>query len=403
MTDLREFLKGTEKLGELKTVRNADWNLEVGAITEISGAEPNPPALLFEDIKDYPPGFRILTNMFQTQSRTALALGLPTTLRGVDLVRAVKDILKSVAPLPPVLRDNGPIQENFFAGKDANVLRFPAPKLHREDGGRYLGTADAVITKDPDAGWVNLGTARVQVIDEQRVSLYVSPGKQTRLIAQKYWEQGRACPVALVCGIDPVLFAVAGVGLPWGMSEYDFAGHIQKSPVEVIHGEMTGLRRRNPATRSRIGNGRAIRRVDRLLRLGNAPVAADSNQIGLPSQRSDSHRAAGFQELSVVELFVFGFLRGGLMERNRASRHHRHQRRVARRMGHALLSGGLAQTTLRRPRPASGAHRSRRARGRLSRPFRRARGRRYRSREHGRRHVGRVHPLRSKDRHRDRE
>ena len=25
------------------------------------------------------------------------------------------------------------------------------------------------------------------------------------------------------------------------MSEYDFAGHIQKSPVEVIHGEMTGL------------------------------------------------------------------------------------------------------------------------------------------------------------------
>ena len=60
MTDLREFLKGTEKLGELKTVRNADWNLEIGAITEISGAEPNPPALLFEDIKDYPPGFRIL-------------------------------------------------------------------------------------------------------------------------------------------------------------------------------------------------------------------------------------------------------------------------------------------------------------------------------------------------------
>ena len=78
MTDLREFLKGTEKLGELKTVRNADWNLEVGAITEISGAEPNPPALLFEEIKDYPTGFRILTNMFQTQSRTALALGLPT-------------------------------------------------------------------------------------------------------------------------------------------------------------------------------------------------------------------------------------------------------------------------------------------------------------------------------------
>ena len=241
MADLRQFLSGTEKLGELKTVRNADWNLEVGAITEISGAEPNPPALLFEDIKDYPPGFRILTNMFQTQSRTALALGLPTHLRGVDLVRAVKEILKSVTPLPPVIQDTGSIQENFFTGKEANVLRFPAPKLHREDGGRYLGTADAVITRDPDAGWVNLGTARVQILDEHRVSLYISPGKQTRLIAQKYWEKGKSCPVALVCGIDPILFAVAGVGLPWGMSEYDYAGHIQKSPVNVIKGEMTGL------------------------------------------------------------------------------------------------------------------------------------------------------------------
>lgn len=48
-------------------------------------------------------------------------------------------------------------------------MRFPAPKLHREDGGRYLGTADAVITRDPDAGWVNLGTARVQVLGDHRV------------------------------------------------------------------------------------------------------------------------------------------------------------------------------------------------------------------------------------------
>ena len=241
MTDLREFLCGVEDLGELKTVRKADWDLELGAITEISGAEPNPPALLFDEIKDYPRGFRVLTNMFQTQSRTALALGLPIKLKGVELVRAVKDTLRSVTPLPPTMRKDGPIQENFFTGKEASALRFPAPKLHREDGGRYLGTADAVITQDPDAGWVNLGTARVQILDEYRAALYVSPGKQTRLIAQKYWDKGQSCPVALVCGIDPILFAVAGLGLPWGLSEYDFAGHIQKAPVEVVKGEMTGL------------------------------------------------------------------------------------------------------------------------------------------------------------------
>jgi len=241
MADLREFLHGVERLGELKTVLKADWNLELGAITEISAAEPNPPALLFDDISGYPHGFRVFANMYQTQSRTALALGLSPELRGVELVRPVKNLLKTTAPVPPVVQSDGPILENVFTGNQASVLKFPAPKLHREDGGRYLGTADAVITRDPDADWVNLGTARVQILDERRVSLYVSPGKQTRLIAQKYWDQRKSCPVALVCGIDPVLFAVAGLGLPWGLSEYDFAGHIQKAPVAVVKGEMTGL------------------------------------------------------------------------------------------------------------------------------------------------------------------
>ncbi len=241
MDHLRKFLRGVEEMGELKTIRRADWNLEIGAITEISGSEPNPPALLFDDIQDYPPGFRIFTNMFQTQSRTALALGLPKELRGVALVQAVRKMLKDVSPMPPVFQETGPLQENFLVGKEASVLRFPAPKLHREDGGRYLGTADAVITSDPESGWVNLGTARVQILEEQRVSLYVSPGKQTRLIAQKYWEKGRSCPVAVVCGIDPVLFAVSGLGLPWGASEYDFAGHLQKEAVRVVKGEITGL------------------------------------------------------------------------------------------------------------------------------------------------------------------
>ncbi|HEX9446286.1 MAG TPA: UbiD family decarboxylase [Candidatus Binatia bacterium] len=239
--DLREFLRGVEKLGELKTVRHADWDREIGAITEISAAGANPPALLFDDIQGYPAGFRLLANMYQTQSRTALALGLSPELAGVELVRAVKDMLKTAAAVPPVLVKDGPVLENVFTGKDAGVLRFPAPKLHAQDGGRYLGTADAVITRDPDADWVNLGTARVQVLDDKRVCLYVSPGKQTRLIAQKYWDQGKSCPVAVVCGTDPVLFAVAGLGLPWGQSEYDFAGHIQKAPVQVVQGKITGL------------------------------------------------------------------------------------------------------------------------------------------------------------------
>ena len=213
MADLREFLRGVEALGELKTVRKADWDLELGAITEISAAEPNPPALLFDDIKDYRRGFRVFTNMFKPNHAPHWRWVCPPTSKE-STVRPVKELLKSVSPVPPAWQSDGPVQENMFTGKEASVLRFPVPKLHREDGGRYIGTADAVITRDPDADWVNLGTARVQVIDEHRVSPVVSPGKQTRLIAQKYWEKGRSCPVAVVCGIDPVLSLSPGWACP---------------------------------------------------------------------------------------------------------------------------------------------------------------------------------------------
>ena len=137
MTDLREFLKGTEKLGELKTVRNADWNLEVGAITEIPAAEPNPPALLFDKIKDYPRDFGHFSEHVSNPVAHGVVALLADDSKGVELVRAVKDILKTVATVPPVLREADRSRKTFSPVRTPDVLKFPAPKLHREDGGRY--------------------------------------------------------------------------------------------------------------------------------------------------------------------------------------------------------------------------------------------------------------------------
>ena len=60
----------------------------------------------------------------------------------------------------------GPVLENVIEGAAVNVLAFPAPKWHEDDGGHYIGTECMVITQDPDNDWVNLGTYRVQVQDK---------------------------------------------------------------------------------------------------------------------------------------------------------------------------------------------------------------------------------------------
>ena len=58
---------------------------------------------------------------------------------------------------------------------------------------------------------------------------------------RKWWERGENCPIAVAVTPDPYLFFAASNGLPWGRSEYEFAGYVKGAPLEVIRGPRTGL------------------------------------------------------------------------------------------------------------------------------------------------------------------
>jgi len=59
--DLRLWLAQVRELGELRDVPGADRNLELGAISELNVKKDLAPALLFDEIKGFPKGFRVLT------------------------------------------------------------------------------------------------------------------------------------------------------------------------------------------------------------------------------------------------------------------------------------------------------------------------------------------------------
>lgn len=98
--DLREVLESFEQHGELRAVEGADWHLELGAITEMMALR-DVPALLFDKIKGYPPGYRAVTNLLNSPRRVGLLLGHPG-LAGVELVRAIKSRFVGVKPIEPV-------------------------------------------------------------------------------------------------------------------------------------------------------------------------------------------------------------------------------------------------------------------------------------------------------------
>ncbi|HLB28609.1 MAG TPA: UbiD family decarboxylase [Dehalococcoidia bacterium] len=241
MSDLRDWLAKVEAMGELKTLEGVGWDLDIGAITELVARQREKAALLFDKIPGYPSGFRVLVNPLGSRNRFALTVDLPGGLADMEMLQEWRRRSKGAKLLPPRFVDAGPAMENALYGEEVDVLKFPVPKWHERDGGRYVGTGDVIITQDPDTGWVNLGTYRSMVFDRNHVGLYISPTHHGGWHMSKWFAQGKPMPVAIVAGADPLLFFVAMTESPQGVSEYDSAGAICGEPVEVIRGPITGL------------------------------------------------------------------------------------------------------------------------------------------------------------------
>jgi 4-hydroxy-3-polyprenylbenzoate decarboxylase len=207
----------------------------------VNHARPEPPALLFEDVPGYPKGMRLLSGATNSSKRLAIAMGLPVPKTPLDVVRAYRDRMKTHQPIPPRLVTTGAVLENIDRGEQINLWKFPVPRLHELDGGRYIGTDDLVIMRDPEESWINAATYRSMVQDKDRVSLWISPGKHGRQIREKYFRAGKPCPVLISCGHDPLLFLAGGNELKFGLSEFDYAAGHRGAPYDVVLSEVHGL------------------------------------------------------------------------------------------------------------------------------------------------------------------
>ncbi len=242
--DLREWLQKADAIGKLRKLGGADWNLEIATAAILNLQRNQCPTLLFDDIKGYSRGYRVVTCTSSTASLVALALNLPVTDSDFELLGVVRENFPQwEANLPefaPEVVSTGPVLENIDSGDNVDLFRFPVPRFYSLDGGRYIGTGHTVITKDPDTGEINLGTYRLQVHDKKTTGWYAGPNQHGEIHRKKYHSRGQPCPVAVSVGHHPLIFGVSCVALPSG-TEYQFAGAIRGEPVKVITEELTGL------------------------------------------------------------------------------------------------------------------------------------------------------------------
>ncbi|HZA56138.1 MAG TPA: UbiD family decarboxylase [Candidatus Udaeobacter sp.] len=246
MLDLRFWLDRVDELGQLEKIDGVHWELELSTLAELFNerfaeqGKPRP-ALLFDRIVGYPEGCRVAANLVSSSGRLSLTMGMDSRLTDFEFIQRWRHRVKEISPIEPEVVQNGALFEKTMFGDDIDLLSFPVPRWHELDGGRYIGTDDLVVTRDPDDGWINVGVYRVMVYGKDRIGLHMSPGKHGRVHRDKYFQAGKPCPVAISFGHHPIYFLVASADAPYGVSEYAYAGGILGQPVKLVRAPLTGL------------------------------------------------------------------------------------------------------------------------------------------------------------------
>ena len=110
---LRSWLKEADELGEIRTIDGADWDLEIGGVADIVNERGSSPAVLFDAVKGYPKGHRVLVNSLGSTRRLGLTLGMPQHLSAMEFVSEWRRRSKELKYISPRVVSDGPVLENI--------------------------------------------------------------------------------------------------------------------------------------------------------------------------------------------------------------------------------------------------------------------------------------------------
>ncbi|MEK6748298.1 MAG: 4-hydroxy-3-polyprenylbenzoate decarboxylase [Pseudomonadota bacterium] len=256
--DLRDFIQGLERQGELKRVSmEVDPYLEMTEICD-RVLRNQGPALLFENPKGHT--IPVLGNLFGTPRRVALGMGednvaalreigkLLAFLKAPEPPKGLKDawdkfpVFKQVLNMAPKERSRAPCQQNAIHAEDVDLARLPIQTCWPEDAGPLITWA-LVITKGPHKERQNIGIYRQQVIARNKVIMRWLPHRGGALDFRdwKIAHPGKPFPVSVALGADPATILAAVTPVPDTLSEFAFAGLLRGARTEVVKSQTNDL------------------------------------------------------------------------------------------------------------------------------------------------------------------
>jgi 4-hydroxy-3-polyprenylbenzoate decarboxylase len=240
---LRDWLELVERAGELKRITEpVNPDEELSAITYMATRTERAPALLFENVIGDRAGSSTLSNMLgSSKERYALAVGIDPSLSIADMIKASRKVMNRTLKPVSVPKSKAPVNDVVLRAGQFDLTEFPAPTFWPGDGGRYIGTGNIVLTRDPATDRINVGCYRQMLLGPDRIGFYTSPGKHGQLDREAWWAEGKPLEIVAAYGIDPVLFMLAAQVFGIDESELDVAGGIMGRGIELTEAETVSL------------------------------------------------------------------------------------------------------------------------------------------------------------------
>lgn len=194
--------------------------------------------------------FPILVNMFGSDKRMAMALGVKSLneipSRIDDVIRCIlspkatlwqkaRTALQASRWLPRKSRKRGTCQQVIYQGEQADLDILPYFRCAPHDGGKGFITLPMVNTIDPVTGVRNVGMYRMQIVDNKTTGMHWQIHKTGERHYRAYQQAGiRKMPVSVCLGGDPAYTFAATAPMPDGMDEYLLAGFLRGKPVKLV-------------------------------------------------------------------------------------------------------------------------------------------------------------------------
>lgn len=248
--DLRHFLAKmeAEMPEDIAVIRKViDPKYEITAVQQHLENDNRFPLVFFEQVKNLKgqiSDFRLVSNLFASRQKVALALDLPKDQWRME--PAFEFANRAANPIKPVIVDHkdAPVHQVVKTGDQVDLYDLPVVTHHTMDGLPYM--VDAVVAADPETGVHNSSHHRQLIKGKNLAGIWMSPRHLWNYV-QRAHAMGKPLPFCHVHGAHPAFYLGSEALVPMEWDEYDVIGGILGEPLRLVPSVTFGDRLMVPA------------------------------------------------------------------------------------------------------------------------------------------------------------